>query len=95
MTHGIECENFQDLLIDGFRGRQALPGGKAAAIALNHGGKVIIRNCEALEGTETFLLHSDLTDQRLFINNDLSKARRAFQPDKVSFTSSGNILPPK
>ena len=95
LTHGIECENFQDLLIDGFRGRQALPGGKAAAIALNHGGKVIIRNCEALEGTETFLLHSDLTDQRLFVNNDLSKARRAFQPDKVSFTSSGNILPPK
>ena len=95
LSHGIECEYFEDLVIDGFRGRQASPAGNAAAIALDRGKKATIRNSEAAEGTGVFLLHSDVTDERLFVNNDLSRAKKAFHPDKGSFQSYGNAFPPE
>jgi hypothetical protein len=66
----------------------------AAAIALNHGKNVTIRNC-GLTGTEIFLIHSDLTEQGLFVNNDLSRAKKAFQPEQTSLTLYGNITPHK
>jgi hypothetical protein len=94
-SHAIEGEYFEDLVIDGFRGRQGLAGGKAAAISLSHGRGVTIRNSEAAEGTGVFLMHDDVSDQRLFVNNDLSKARTAFQPVKATFQSYGNARPGK
>jgi hypothetical protein len=94
-THGIEGEYFNDLVIDGFRGRQAIAGGKAAAISLAHGRGVTIRNSEAAEGAGVFFAHEDVSDQRLFVNNDLSKAHAVFQPAKTAFQSYGNALPGK
>jgi hypothetical protein len=95
LTHGIEVEYFEDLVVDGFKGKQAASKPGAAAIALNHGKNVTIRNCQARPGTEIFLTHSDLTEQGLFVNNDLSRAKKAFQPEQTSFTSYGNIAPRK
>jgi hypothetical protein len=95
LTHGIEVEYFEDLVVDGFRGKQAASKPGAAAIALNHGKNVTIRNCQARPGTEIFLIHSDLTEQGLFVNNDLSRAKKAFQPKQTSLTSYGNIAPHK
>jgi len=92
-SHGIQCENFRNLEIDGFQGRQAPKSGQTAAIALQHGSGVSIRNSQAAEGTATFLSLSDVTDQRLFVNNDLAKARKAMEPAKSSFRLYGNILP--
>ncbi|MFN8009643.1 MAG: polygalacturonase, partial [Terriglobia bacterium] len=60
-----------------------------------HGKNVSIRNSQAAEGTSTFLWVSDVTDQRLFVNNDLSKAKVAFRPEKLSFLNSGNLMPKK
>jgi Glycosyl hydrolases family 28 len=95
LTHGIEVEHFEDLVIDSFRGKQAAEKPNTAAIALNHGRNITIRNCQARPGTEVFLAHSDLSEEGLFVNNDLSRAKKAFQPEKTSFTSYGNIDPRK
>jgi hypothetical protein len=95
LSHGIECEYFEDVTIDGFKGRQGAKAANGAAIALEHGKTVSIRNSQAVDGTDTFLLVSDVLDQRLFVNNDLSKAKTAFRPEKVSFSSFGNLLPKK
>lgn len=94
LTHGIEVEHFEDLVIDNFKGKQAADKPGAAAIALNHGKNVTIRNCQARKGTEVFLAHSDLSEG-LFVNNDLSRAQKVFQPEKTSFASYGNIPPRK
>jgi hypothetical protein len=95
LTHGIELEDFEDLVIDGFKGKQAADRPGTAAIALNRGKNITIRNCQARPGTEVFLTHSDLSEEALFVNNDLSRAKKAVQPEKTSFTSYGNIAPHK
>jgi polygalacturonase len=95
LTHGVEVEYFEDLVIDGFKGKQAADKPGTAAIALNHGRNVTIRNCQARPGTEVFLIHSDLSEAGLFVNNDLSRAKRAFQPEKPSLTLFGNVPPKK
>ncbi len=93
LSHGIEVEDFQDLVIDNFKGRQAGDKPGTAAIALNRGKNITVRNCQAAAGTGVFLIHSDLVEEGLFVNNDLSRARKAFEPERVMFTSSGNMMP--
>jgi len=92
-SHGIECENFNNLIIDGFNGRQAHKSGKSAAISLSNGSNVTIRNCIAAEGTGTFLTFSGIKNQRLFVNNDLSNAALVMQPAKSEFKLYGNYMP--
>lgn len=93
-SDGIHCEHVNNLTIDGFIGRQAQKSGSGAAIALRHVSKVSIKNCEAPDGTGTFLLLDDVKDQRLFINNDLRLAQRVSEPSQLDFiTSLGNITP--
>jgi hypothetical protein len=92
-THGIWCEEFSDVVIDGFRGRQARRGSDAAVIALRRGRTVTIRNCRAEASAATFLTIDAVNDTRLFVNNDLSHARRAMHPEPGGFTISGNLLP--
>jgi Glycosyl hydrolase family 26/Pectate lyase superfamily protein/Glycosyl hydrolases family 28 len=90
-SDGIHCEQFKNVSIDGFIGRQARNSG--SAIALIHGSHVSIRNCDASEGADTFLSLEDVGDPRLFVDNDLAKARRAIAPPQSGFTMSGNLLP--
>ena len=78
-THAIEGEEFRDVEIQGFEGRRAL----GVAIALANGSGVAIRDCRAAEGTGTFLEQSGVTDQRLFVNNDLSRAPRVRPPRRT------------
>jgi hypothetical protein len=94
-SHGIEAEEFDGLVIDGFKGKQGSKTNSGAAVALTRGRDVSIRNCQAQAGTNTFLLLSDVSDQRLLVNNDLSKAKKVSQPAKTSFSSYGNIAPSK
>jgi Glycosyl hydrolases family 28 len=92
-SDGIHCEHFDDLIIDGFKGRPAQNNGSTSAIVLQSGRQVSIRNCEALAGTGTFLLLEDVQDQRLFINNDLTNAQRPTNPAKTDFKVwTGNAL---
>jgi polygalacturonase len=92
-THAIECENFHDLLVDGFAGRQAQAGPKTSAISLSNGSGVIIRNSKASEGTQTFLADTGITGGIVLVNNDLSRAKAATSPSKAEMTESGNIMP--
>lgn len=79
-NHGIQCEHFRNLEIDGFNGRQPHKTDNRAAIALNDGSGITIRNCKAAEGTGVFLSRSDIRGEWLFVNNDLSEAKKVSEP---------------
>jgi len=79
-NHSIWCQSASDVEIDGFIGRQAHLGDRRAAIVLDEVSSATIRNCRAAEGTGVFLQTADLTGPRLFVNNELSNARQAFEP---------------
>jgi hypothetical protein len=64
-THAIECERFGDLVVDGFRGRQADIG---EAIALTDGDRAVVRRCIADDGTDT-LLTCDAVERTTVENN--------------------------
>ncbi len=90
--HAIFCEQFEDLVIDAFHGRQPHPNDQRAAIVLKAGRDVIIRDCIASKGTGTFLFHEGLKGG-MFVNNDLHQAKIAFVPGESSLTLSGNRMP--
>jgi polygalacturonase len=92
-SHGIQCENFSNVDIDGFCGGPAHQDGGKAAIALSKGGKVSIRNSRAARGTGVFVSVADVFDCGLFVNNDLGEARKVCEPEKLPFQASGNLLP--
>lgn len=91
-SHGIQCENFENLEIDRFRGRQALNAKEGSAIALSEGRVVTVRNCRAKSGAKTFLSLSNVENPKLFVNNELSAAEKSMN-EKINFKFSGNILP--
>ncbi len=55
--HAVEIENFEDVTIDGFRGRQThtAENNPDAAIVLRHGRSAVIRNSVAKKGAGKFL----------------------------------------
>jgi hypothetical protein len=75
-TNGIAGEDFEDVEIRGFRGRQAHVGaGSPAAIQLARGEGISIRDCRAAAGTGTFLEMKDVRRVGLVSGNDVSAAR--------------------
>lgn len=92
-SSAIECQDFHNLQVDGFEGRQAHLKGSAPAIALSDGSGVSIRNAMAAPGTGTFLALHNVREQGLFVGNDVKNARRAFGTPKYAFSMSGNLLP--
>lgn len=90
-SDGIYCEHFNNLNIDGFKGRQAQITGTGAAINLKQGTGVSVSNCEAATGTGTFLSLQDVSEQHLFINNNLENAKQAFDPSKPQFKVMSGI----
>jgi polygalacturonase len=92
-TSGIEVESVQDLILDGFRGSQAPGRPDAAAVSLSDIRGCTVRNCEAKQGTSVFLRHRNLQAVGLFVNNDLSGAKAAFEPKDPGFDVSGNRIP--
>jgi hypothetical protein len=88
---GLRFEDFEDLEVAGFSGRQAQTTDIGAAIALQNGRNAIIRDCKAPIQTGTFLKQSGLTGSLLFMNNDIGQAQRLFQPNQGEFNRSGNL----
>jgi hypothetical protein len=76
-THALECEGFDDLLVDGFRGRQADSG---AAIALSDGERAVVRRCIADHETDLFLA-CDGVDGTTITNNSTDAAETAVRVD--------------
>jgi polygalacturonase len=77
-THAIECRSFRDLVVEGFRGRQARTSG--AAIRLATGEDAVVRNSRAAAGTDTFLEATEVTGATVFTGNNTRAARRAAAP---------------
>jgi hypothetical protein len=92
-THAIECENFHNLEVDGFAGRQAQAGGKSSTISLSNGSGVTIRDSVAAEGTQTFLADTGITGRIILLNSDLSRAKVVISPANAEMTESGNVMP--
>lgn len=84
-SDGIRIEDFKDLTIDSFEGRQALAT-SGAAIFLQNGSGVSITNSRAMPGTRTFLQLDRVRGRRVFMNYDLTAATRIIVPSKERFT---------
>ncbi len=93
-SHAIECENFKDLQVNGFTGRQAQVGGSGTVISLSNGGGVSIRNSMASEGAQTFLSLTGISGGVTLLNNDLSRAKVGLVQAGSEVIESGNIMPP-
>jgi polygalacturonase len=77
-THAIECEGFRELVVDGFRGRQA--GTTGAAVRLSKGEDAIVRDSRAAEGTDTFVEAHDVTGRAVVSGSDVRAARVPVSP---------------
>ncbi len=92
-SDGIRCEDFQDLEIREFVGRQA-HAATGAAISLANGSGLSIIDSRAAAGTRLFLGLTDVTNLRVFVNHDLSEAKEILAPSTTVFKTSLG-LPPK
>jgi polygalacturonase len=77
-THAIECESFRELVVDGFRGRQA--GREGAAIRLSRGDDAVVRDSRAAEDTDTFVEAHEVTGRTILSDSDVRAARVAVTP---------------
>ena len=83
-SDGIRVENFKDLSIDSYSGRQA-QSDRGAAIDLRRGAGVSITNSRAMPGTRTFLQLDQVQDRRVFVNYDLRSAASVITPATQRF----------
>jgi len=77
-THAIEAESFRELVVDGFRGRQAQTAG--SAIRLVKGEDAVVRDSRAAAGTDTFVDATEVTGRTVFAGNDTRAARQPLVP---------------
>jgi hypothetical protein len=83
-SEALRVEDFIDLSIDGFDGRQAQIS-TGSAIHLERGSGVSITNSRAMPGTRTFLQMDQVEGRRVFVNYDLSGAAHALDPPSDRF----------
>jgi len=86
-SDGIHCEQFRDVTVDQFEGRQA-PAAGGAALSFSDGTGLSITASSAATGTSTFLKLSNVTDRRAFVNYDLSAAKHEIVPANATFRTS-------
>ena len=83
-SDGMRVEDFKDVSIDSFSGRQA-QASIGAAIVLRNGSGVSITNSRATPGTQTFLQLDGVQGRRVFVNYDLSGAAKVMAPADQKF----------
>jgi hypothetical protein len=83
-SDGVRVEDFKDLSIDSYGGRQAQIS-TGAAVYLQNGSDVSITNSRATPGTRTFLQLDKVQDRRVFVNYDLSGATKTIVPADQRF----------
>ena len=83
-TDGLRVEDFKDLMIDSFAGRQAKIA-TGAATYLKNGSGVSVTNSRAMPGTFTFLQLDNVQDRRVFVNYDLNGAANIIAPANQKF----------
>lgn len=72
-SHAIDCEEFREVAIERFRGRQAQVSG--SAIRLRRGVDAVVERGRATAGCDTFCEASEVTGRVLVSNNDTRAAR--------------------
>jgi hypothetical protein len=77
-THAIEAGAFRELVVDGFRGRQAQSTG--SAIRLAKGEDAVVRDSRAAAGTDTFVEATEVTGRTVLTGNDTRAARQPVVP---------------
>ena len=77
-SDGLRVEDFSDLVINNYAGRQASAAG--AAIWLQNGSGVAITNSRALPGTATFVQVNQVQNRRVFVNYDVGGAATVIEP---------------
>src|SRR5450432_1680353 len=83
-SDGVRVENFKDLAVDAFAGRQAQSAG-GAALFLQNGSGVAVTNSRAAAGTRTFLQLDNVQERRVFVNYDLGGAAEVILPATQHF----------
>ena len=83
-SDGIKIEDFKDLTIDDFEGRQA-QADSGAAISLVDGTGVAVTNSRAMPGTHTFLQLDKVDGRRVFVNYDVKAAAKVIAPATMRF----------
>jgi hypothetical protein len=83
-SDAVRVEDFNDLIINDFAGRQA-QNTTGAAISLHNGSGVAITNSRATSGTQTFLRLDKVTGRRVFVNYDLNGATKVIAPADQRF----------
>jgi hypothetical protein len=83
-SDGIKIEDFKDLTIDDFEGRQA-QAASGAAISLVDGTGVTVTNSRAMPGTRTFLQLDKVDERRVFVNYDVKAAAKVIAPPTMRF----------
>ena len=91
-SSAIQLEDFRDLDLNGFEGKQA-PDSTAPVISLTRGNGVAIRNSKVESGSGTFVFTSHVQGEKLFSGNDVSDANAVFGGDRSSFHTYGDVLP--
>jgi Glycosyl hydrolases family 28 len=86
-SDGIRCEQFRDVSVDHFVGRQAQTVG-GAALSFADGARLSITGSTAEAGTSVFLDLSHVVDRRAFVNYDLSAAKQTIVPSSATFHTS-------
>ncbi len=81
-THAIEAESFRELVVDGFRGRQA--GAAGSAIRLSKGEDVVVRDSRAAAGTDAFVEATEVTGRTVLAGNDVRRAKRPVVPPSLA-----------
>ncbi|HEY0795959.1 MAG TPA: glycosyl hydrolase family 28 protein [Acidisarcina sp.] len=83
-SDGVRVEDFKDVSIDSFNGRQAHDA-FGAAISLHRGSGISITNSSAAPGTRTFLQLDEVRDRRVFVNYELHGAATIIDPVSARF----------
>jgi hypothetical protein len=89
-SDGVACEQFRDVAVDHFEGRQAHG---AAALSFSDGSGLSITGSTASAGTAVFLKLERVTDLRSFVNHDLSAAKQPIVPPDAVFHTSNLQTP--
>jgi len=91
-SDGIRCEQFRDVTIDQFDGRQSSAAG-GAALSFSDGAGLSITGSSAAPGTAVFLKVLNVADRRAFVNYDLSAAKHKIVPENTIFKTSNLHAP--
>ncbi len=91
-SDGIQCENFNEISVEDFSGRQAQA--KGAAMNFANGSGLSITNSKAAPGTDAFVRINNVNDRRTFVNYETSEAKTVLDPPTATFKRTFGLRAP-